>query len=415
MAIASTRRAASALALVHVTGLLLPEQDWDDRLGERSGGETAFRASVLVKSRDRRRALKALERSGWRLEPDLTHRWRHLQRVAVDWNLSSRARLDHEGFTLELRWSSALRRLRATTLDGVGHALLPAAAPGPSGFLEPAPESLLALRDVSRTTPAGRGPVHPSALAREAWLSLAEGIRERWSLAREGFLPLIATTTSRSGDIEIRTPSGVFRPWGLSERLAATAIDSMPAVSRPLVVDVGTGSGLIALTIASVRPDATVIGSDVSPLAIRAARRNAAHAGLHNVRFWRGSLLDPRLVARRQISLIVSNIPSDPPGLPRGSGDPRHGLVGSSGDGLDLVRQLIDQAVDGLIPGGRLVLMLRPHQWSKIRGLAEGAGLTQTSEVASSLAEFVFYVLESDSTAGVSRIAGGGAGPSSVP
>ena len=112
-----------------------------------------------------------------------------------------------------------------------------------------------------------------------------------------------------------------------------------------MLVDVGTGSGLIALTLARARSDAVVFGTDLSALAIRAARRNARALGAGSVRFRQGDLLGalPDGTAGR-VSMIVSNIPSDPPTVSRHKRVPRRTLVGPEADGLGLVRRLIEES-----------------------------------------------------------------------
>jgi methylase of polypeptide subunit release factors len=330
--------------------------------------------------------------SGWQGEPDLAQYWRRWWRFGIGAGLLSRARFDYQGFTLELRWTPLMKRLRTSTVRNRDRTLRLDAVAGPSGFLEPTDDSLVALRDATH----GRslGSIGDEVRGLRQWLRfISLAVQERWSLAGEGFFPIRGTRTGVFGMIEIRTPAGVFRPWALSDRLAAAALASIPNRSHPLVVDVGTGSGVVALILASARADATVIGTDVSPLAVRAAKRNAVRAGLSNVRFSHSSLL--RGIAEAgPVSLIVSNIPSDPPGLPRSGDDPRHALVGFSADGLDMVRQLIVQSVGVLQPGGRLVLMVRPEQWPPVRARARELGLAHVNEIESGVADFVFYVLE---------------------
>lgn len=124
------------------------------------------------------------------------------------------------------------------------------------------------------------------------------------------------------------------------------------------VLDVGTGSGCIAVILARRLPGAKVTALDLSSAALEVARRNADHNGVE-IEFVHGSLLAP--VAGRRFDLIVSN----PPYIPSADidqlqpevrhGDPRCALDGGY-DGLDVYRALIPGAVAGLNPGGWLLV-----------------------------------------------------------
>jgi len=169
------------------------------------------------------------------------------------------------------------------------------------------------------------------------------------------------------GGIPLRVPRGVFVPAPTTEHLLHAAIDAASAFARPTIVDVGTGSGAVALATANALPRASVVATDVSTLALRAARANRKRLRLRNVRFVRGSLLAPlprRL--RGKVAVIVANVPYVPPPLadsverifPEGT------AIGSGKDGLDLVRELAATARKFLIPGGSLVLQLADFQWA---------------------------------------------------
>jgi release factor glutamine methyltransferase len=125
-----------------------------------------------------------------------------------------------------------------------------------------------------------------------------------------------------------------------------------------VVVDVGTGSGCIAVSLAREAPGALVIGTDVSAAALRVARRNAARfAPDGRIRFVRTDLLTGLAV---RADVVVSNPPyvadGDAPGLAPevGGHEPRGALFGGP-DGLGVIRRLLDQAASRLRPGGRLL------------------------------------------------------------
>ena len=128
--------------------------------------------------------------------------------------------------------------------------------------------------------------------------------------------------------------------------------------SKSKIVDVGTGSGVIALTLAAQFPEAEVDAVDISDDALALARENAARLGLEGrVRFAKGNLLTE---IQGAFDLIVGNLPyvatGDRPALSREVlHDPEVAVfAGERGD--ELVRELINTARDRLRPGGMLAL-----------------------------------------------------------
>jgi release factor glutamine methyltransferase len=128
---------------------------------------------------------------------------------------------------------------------------------------------------------------------------------------------------------------------------------------RPLIVDVGTGSGCLAVCLAREFPGAQVVATDVSPAALAVAARNAQRHGVGDrVEFRHTSLLDG---VSGPAALIVSNppyIPSDDiAGLPPEVRvwEPRHALDGGP-DGLAVVRDLLAAAPAVLAPGGWFIM-----------------------------------------------------------
>lgn len=141
------------------------------------------------------------------------------------------------------------------------------------------------------------------------------------------------------------------------------------------IVDVGTGSGAIALALAKERPAAVVVATDTSPDALDVARSNATALKL-SVHFVRGDLLQPLIQKGSQADIIVSNPPyiplQDKQTLMRDvrEHEPALALFGGSGDGLDIIRRLIPQAVTSLRPGGLFVMEFGIHQADAVRRLA---------------------------------------------
>ena len=146
----------------------------------------------------------------------------------------------------------------------------------------------------------------------------------------------------------------------VEEALAWTA--SAHGTDPLTVLDVGTGSGCLAATLALELPQAIVHATDISPDALAIARENADRLGA-TVTFHRASLLG----GLSGLSLIVANPPyvarSDYEGLQPEVRlyEPETALVGGD-DGLDLVRALVSAAADGLVRGGRLLVEIGAGQ-----------------------------------------------------
>jgi len=147
------------------------------------------------------------------------------------------------------------------------------------------------------------------------------------------------------------------------------------AARRLRVVDVGTGSGCLAVTLALEMPEADVLAVDISERALVIARRNAERLGAADrVRFVRTSLLEGIAPG---IDLIVSNPPYVPDGHRQAlSSEVRdyqpHEAVLGGPDGFDVIRQLLAQASARLAPGGRLLMEFGAGQDDGVRALVTG-------------------------------------------
>jgi release factor glutamine methyltransferase len=134
------------------------------------------------------------------------------------------------------------------------------------------------------------------------------------------------------------------------------------------VWDIGTGSGVIALSLALKRPEAQVSAGDASSEALSLARENAARHGLAE----RVEMLSSDLLAgfSGTADVIVANLPYIPAGDLEGLSrevkhDPVMALDGGP-DGLDLIRRLAEEATDKLAPGGLLALEIGHDQASTV-------------------------------------------------
>jgi release factor glutamine methyltransferase len=109
---------------------------------------------------------------------------------------------------------------------------------------------------------------------------------------------------------EFAVTPDVLIPRPETEVLVETALEKIRGRNAPVIVDVGTGSGCIALSLAAERPDARVHAIDLSPAALLVARANASRLNLESrVTFHEGDLLAPVRAQAGTIDLVVSNPP----------------------------------------------------------------------------------------------------------
>lgn len=167
---------------------------------------------------------------------------------------------------------------------------------------------------------------------------------------------------------------GVLVPRPETEILVEWAADWLRPGGRDRVVDVGTGSGAIALSLAHLLGAAwggRITGIDISPEALWVAARNRASLGLDDrVTLRRGNLLRDEAT---HVDLILANLPYLRPeqvdGNPDLTAEPRLALDGGA-DGLDLVRDLLADAPRVLAPGGAIGLEIDPSQAQAVQALA---------------------------------------------
>lgn len=194
----------------------------------------------------------------------------------------------------------------------------------------------------------------------------ANGIPVAYLIGRRGFWTL-----------DLVVSPATLIPRAETETLVEQALERLDRAPNRCVADLGTGSGAIALAIASERPQAHVLASDTSAAALTVAATNAAAHGLNNVVFRSGDWYAP-LIGER-FDLIVSNPPyiaATDPHLTQGDlrFEPQSALV-SGADGLDALRTLAAGAPAHLRPGGWLLLEHGWEQGATMRVLLRAAGL----------------------------------------
>jgi release factor glutamine methyltransferase len=175
--------------------------------------------------------------------------------------------------------------------------------------------------------------------------------------------------------LEVTAATLIPRPE--TERLVELALERLPRDGS--VVDLGTGSGAIALAIATERPDASVSAVDASVAALEVARRNAGRLGLQRVTFVVGDWLAP--LGKARFDVVVSN----PPYIEEGDvhltqGDLRFepaSALASGDDGLDDIRRIAGSAAVHLKPGGWLLLEHGWNQGAAVREVLLRAGFTE--------------------------------------
>jgi release factor glutamine methyltransferase len=182
--------------------------------------------------------------------------------------------------------------------------------------------------------------------------------------------------------LRLAVDPSVLIPRPETETLVEMALQQLPADRALGVLDLGTGSGAIALAIARERPLARVVASDRSQGALEVARANAQHLGMANVTFAIGNWYDALLPAPSTgFDLIASN----PPYVAAGDahlheGDLRFepiGALAGGADGLDALRVIVAGAPARLAAGGWLVVEHGYGQSDAVQCLFADAGLAE--------------------------------------
>ncbi|WP_278265192.1 peptide chain release factor N(5)-glutamine methyltransferase [Nocardia sp. AG03] len=199
------------------------------------------------------------------------------------------------------------------------------------------------------------------------------------------------TGTAAMGEIELAVGPGVFVPRPETELLFAWALaqlETLPHDHAPIVVDLCTGTGALALALAHARPDAAVHAVELDPEALTWARRNADARiadGDTPITLHSGDVTDPDLLAdlSGRVDLVVSN----PPYIPDAAvlepevadHDPHRALFGGP-DGLDVIRAMIPAIARLLRPGGATGIEHDDSHGSGVAALLREHGFTAVTE-----------------------------------
>lgn len=176
---------------------------------------------------------------------------------------------------------------------------------------------------------------------------------------------------------DLEVDASVLIPRPDTELLVSLALDGTDPNDALQILDLGTGSGAIALTLSLARPRATVFAVERSPAALQLARRNAAKLGA-SVQ-WREGDWYAALEQGLAFDQIVSNPPylaSHDPHLPDLRHEPQEALVAGP-TGLECLDRIITGAWPRLRPGGRIMLEHGVEQGAAVRTLLQNAGLGQ--------------------------------------
>ena len=213
-------------------------------------------------------------------------------------------------------------------------------------------------------------------------VSEADAATIRIAFERRGTREPLQHITGRAPfrSLELAVGPGVFVPRPETEQVAQFAIDTLLAVASasPIGVDLGTGSGAIALAMATEVPHSRIYGVEVSPHAFVWTEQNFRESGAGNATALLADLAGALPDLDGTVSVVISNPPYIPvDAVPRDPEvrlfDPAIALYGGE-DGLDVVRQVSTTALRLLHPGGTLVLEHGELQAAQIAALLRQDG-----------------------------------------
>lgn len=174
------------------------------------------------------------------------------------------------------------------------------------------------------------------------------------------------------------SPAVLIPRWD-TEILVQEALEMLKDKKKPSLLDLGTGSGVIALSLAYYLSTAEVVAIDISPEALKIAKENAVNLGVESrVKFLQGHLFAP-LEPEEKFDLIVSNPPylsnEEMKNLPRDvQKEPVQALAGGE-DGLDFYRKIAAAVKNYLVPDGHLLVEIGWKQGAAVEAILQKQGL----------------------------------------
>ena len=239
---------------------------------------------------------------------------------------------------------------------------------------EAALEAEVLLRDVLKKTRVEMFLELDSELSQQEYAAFRRSIRRR--CVDEPTAYILGRREFYGRDFLVDNRVLVPRPE--TELLVEKAIELAHRYDAPLLADVGTGCGAVAIVLALELPEATVYATDISGDALRVARKNCRkHDASIRVKLLKGNMLE---VLPQPVDIITANLPyvrqADIPRTGTVSVEPRLALDGGV-DGLERIRQVCRQAGSKLRPSGHLLLEIGPDQTENVtmllRSLFPGA------------------------------------------
>lgn len=196
------------------------------------------------------------------------------------------------------------------------------------------------------------------------------------------------------GDVVVAVGPGVFVPRPETELLLEWGLKLLEGRTAPVVMDLCTGSGVLALAVAHARPDAQVFAVDNDPSALAWARRNAdarAQAGETAIKLYSGDVGDRRLFSDLDgiVDLVLCNPPYVPPGtavpLEVADHDPAQAVFADD-DGLAVIKSVVSIAARLLVKGGGVAIEHDDTHAEAVRSLLSARRVLSAVEAHQDLA-----------------------------